>query len=201
MWRNGKFYGIKTILAILALTFIPLVIFYCIPMVLYTAVMPNSIKDKLSVTLIDKDTTVKTTKLDLRIKPPPLKIAIVDSGLNRTKNDGIQLCDSALAVVDFTGTGIEDNMGHGTNVTNIIASKLKGLNYCFYIFKAFDPHNQATGIASLIWALDYVYLVRPFVVNISAGGPDYLRFEYNVIEDILERNIKINSAEVMNQRN
>ena len=67
-------------------------------------------------------------------KAETIKIAVLDTGYSNNLPD-LKVCPNGLK--DFTGTGMVDTVGHGTNILGTIAKELKGVDYCVYVFKVY----------------------------------------------------------------
>ena len=186
--------NITTTIALVMVMVLPIYITYSVIEGYYSHQAALTSKDTSPTNYTKTATPQKTSPSILLTQKNPLKIVIIDSGLNRIDGDGIQICEGEHSQMDFTGTGLTDNFGHGTNIANIIATKLKGFNYCFYIFKAFDVKNKFDSIVSLVRALEWTNYVRPFVVNVSAGGAQSNSREFLIVEEILEHGIQIDAA-------
>lgn len=122
-----------------------------------------------------------------------IRIAVLDSGLTQVKPTDVKLCSSGH--MDFTGTGFADNMGHGTNVTYLIAERLKNIDYCIVIFKIFDPNYESSKISATHLALFYILENHNIdVVNYSAGGSSFSFIEKIIISGLIESGVKVISA-------
>lgn len=114
----------------------------------------------------------------------PLKIVILDTGLNlQDPQFKDVLCSTGHR--DFTNSGIQDNIGHGTFVASLIreyAGNPKG-NYCFVILKFFNRYedNEENVRTHYMRALYYSTKINSSIINISAGGPNAIPFEYILI--------------------
>lgn len=104
-----------------------------------------------------------------RDKNAPVKVALLDTGLDvsDTRFKG-HICGT----YDFTNTGIEDNVGHGTHVAGIIMQYAKNENYCFIVMKIFDRYDTPDSIASpeTTKAYKVIQEIHPDIVNFSGGG-------------------------------
>lgn len=107
-----------------------------------------------------------------------LRVAVLDTGLNL--NDprfaGV-LCESGHR--DFTNTSIEDFDGHGTEVVGLIQEFAHNAHYCLIIVKYWSQGTSSP--RAYIDALNYLYKLKPDVVNISGGGKQPLSSELVVI--------------------
>lgn len=96
----------------------------------------------------------------------PIKVAVIDTGIKKEWMKTLPLCETGHK--DFTGFGLEDIHGHGTNVADIITQHATG-EYCLVIVKFFDPRN-INSLDSLIKAIGYS-IQNADIINISGGGP------------------------------
>lgn len=107
-----------------------------------------------------------------------LRVAVLDTGLNL--NDprfaGV-LCRSGHK--DFTNTSIEDYDGHGTEVVGLIRKFAHNARYCLIIVKYWSKGVSST--RAYADALNYVYTLKPDVVNLSGGGHHPIASELLVI--------------------
>lgn len=110
------------------------------------------------------------------------KVAILDSGLDlhdsRFQSD---LCSSGHK--DFTGTGIQDNFGHGTHVAGLVKTYARDANYCLVILKYWDPKIDGTNATGrdLVRAYTYAAALGVDVVVVAGGGPEKMTGEEHVI--------------------
>lgn len=116
-------------------------------------------------------------------KTVPLKIAVVDSGLDITDSrlKG-HLCQSGHK--DFTGNGLRDVVNHGTFVTGLIEKYAGNGNYCLLIYKYYSASesgekNLNNEIASFKEAIKN----GAKIINFSAGGLEYSRDEFLIIKN------------------
>jgi subtilisin family serine protease len=113
----------------------------------------------------------------------PIKIGIVDTGLNL--ND--PRFTSHLCVYghkDFTGSGIEDTLGHGTHIAGIIQKYAGEGNYCFLIYKYYSSiASSFQNVKNEQAALEKAVEDGVKIVNFSGGGPEFNEDEYLTISD------------------
>ena len=65
-----------------------------------------------------------------------ITIAVIDTGLRKDiVEQGYSKGICKIGHKDFTGTGINDDHGHGTNISGLIHKYAKGLKYCQVIIK------------------------------------------------------------------
>lgn len=110
-----------------------------------------------------------------------IKVVVLDTGLD--------LSDPRFSAVlckyghyDGTGTGIADNVGHGTHVAGLIKQYAKNSNYCLIIVK-YTNREDGSLLNSYIRTLRYVSELQADFVNISSGDYEYSEFEQNYLTD------------------
>lgn len=119
-----------------------------------------------------------------------VRIAVIDTGYNVEFNT-LKLCNKGL---DFTGTGLNDNIGHGNNVAHIIANRLTDLNYCIYPIKVFDVDDGIFNLKRILQGLHAAYKFKPDIINLSYGGTGEFVIEWLYIKFLLDKNITIVAA-------
>ncbi len=113
------------------------------------------------------------------------RVAVIDSGLDITDTRfSPYLCPDESK--DFTGTGLEDHMGHGSHISGLIIKYAKNANFCLIILKYTNlitdsPEQNTKNLNSLYY---YLYQVNPDVVNFSGGGDTFLETEALAIRDL-----------------
>lgn len=138
-------------------------------------------------------------------------VAVIDTGIStkllNNKSYGTPYCEDGHK--DFTGTGLEDNHGHGTHISSIIDQYAKNIifeqgkqdrdlidyvkvNYCQIILKYFDTaasngDNLKNTVKAFKWAVDQ----KVDIINYSGGGLDFSEEEKDVIEEALNNDIKV----------
>jgi len=112
-----------------------------------------------------------------------IKVAVIDSGVNRTgfELDGVgQVLDGCDWVTSSTsvctGTGLNDENGHGTHVAGIIAAKNDNLGVTgvapgvtILPLRVLDA-NGSGYLSDVAAAIDYAVLQNAKVINMSLGG-------------------------------
>ena len=79
-----------------------------------------------------------------------------------------------------------DRNGHGTNIVGVIDKTANGGNYCFVIIKWFGGGvGSKENDNSAGQAMKYAASLNPDIINISAGGPDFDKTEYEAVEKYL----------------
>lgn len=130
----------------------------------------------------------------IELKKPnrPYRIAIVDTGLNNQNK--YPLCNNGH--ISFIGNGTNDEVGHGTEMTDIIDSqaKLSDKEYCYVIIKALGYTKGVRGIddSRFVDAIKAVSEMTDIdIVNISVSGRAYLPEEVKYIKSMLDRKVLI----------
>lgn len=111
-----------------------------------------------------------------------IKVAVIDSGLDLkdSRFKGV-LCPKGHK--DFTNTGIEDHMGHGTHVSSLIMMYAEDSPYCLVILKYADPKVSSSQAATYFsQAILYSTKIGAKIVNISGGGNTPSAFEQRIIK-------------------
>jgi hypothetical protein len=120
--------------------------------------------------------------LILSAKAQTLKIAVIDSGLDI--NDprlSAHICPTGHR--DFTGEGLQDIHGHGTEVVGLIEKNAGNGDYCIVVYKYFQ--ESAPGSVNLTHEVEaLVEATRNNIklVNLSSGGPHFNEKEYLAIK-------------------
>lgn len=109
------------------------------------------------------------------------KVAIIDSGLDLTDVRFSEvLCKKGHK--DFTGTGLEDNHGHGTHIAGIIKHHTNNKNFCLMILKYIDNDSSRRTIDREVQAIDHAIKNGATIINISGGGYTFSEDEYLIVQ-------------------
>jgi subtilisin family serine protease len=114
-----------------------------------------------------------------------VKVAIIDTGKPA-------LPFSSCGEQDFTGYGINDVHGHGTNVAGIVSTNLDANKHCLLILKFF--HSIGTPIDTtymLIQALQAAIEANVDIINISASGEKRSNTEEIFVGRALDKGIAV----------
>ena len=153
------------------------------------------------------DRNIASTEFKPRKKP--IIVAVIDTGISDRLAKMPYLCK--VGHKDFTGTGLNDNHGHGSHisgliqqyVTNNILSKTTTKSkldrmfftkspYCQVILKYYDPTQQnADTLAQEIQAIQYAINIKVDYINFSGGGTTKSQEEIDLIKKALDSGIKI----------
>jgi subtilisin family serine protease len=125
-----------------------------------------------------------------------ITVAVIDTGINSNiLKQGHSKGVCKMGHKDFTGTGLADAHGHGTNISGLIHKYAKGKKYCQVILKFYDP--RAVGrqnLSRMIAAIRYAVNIKVDFINISGGGVEFSELEKEEIIRALDSDIKIVSA-------
>lgn len=107
-------------------------------------------------------------------------VAIIDTGLDiyDSRFSG-HLCPGGHR--DFTGEGLQDDIGHGTHVLGSIQRYAPSNGWCAVIVKFWGPRT-VNGTIPFRKAIAYMLELRPDYVNYSGGGPEWDQQEYLMIK-------------------
>lgn len=129
---------------------------------------------------------------------PQIRVVVLDTGIKSSVID-IPYCEDGKLNRDFTGKGLNDTHGHGTNVSGLIHKKIKNAHrYCQIIVKWYERNDRFNDVY-YIKALDYIKTLKYNVLNVSLGGYDtsetiLKKLEGQFIKNELDRNVKIIAA-------
>lgn len=125
-----------------------------------------------------------------------VRIAVVDSGLKTNYFSEKAICKDGH--VDFTGDGLNDEMGHGTNVAGLIANRIDVSKQCITIMKVFtldDNKNKLYRSTSqtswVVQAIIKSIKLNVKYINLSFGGNTPMLPEKMVIKLALLRDIRV----------
>lgn len=130
------------------------------------------------------------------------KIFIIDTGIENVASIEHLLCENGLR--DFTFKGIRDNVGHGTNIANIIAKKIDNTKFCLVISKWFDSldEDKTAQMIHLVQAvMDAATEPNVKLVNLSIDGSGFSEEEHQAFTSLLNRKTTIVVAAGNNSRN
>lgn len=118
-----------------------------------------------------------------------VKVAVIDTGLDMKYSKSVPLCRDGHK--DFTGEGLNDNNGHGTNIVGLIVNSYKPTGYCIVLIKAFSRDPQVQYVTQ---ALEYAEQIQANIINLSGGGPNPIKREREVVMRLLDKNIILSVA-------
>jgi subtilisin family serine protease len=111
-----------------------------------------------------------------------IQIAILDTGIDIHDTD-LVFCKGLSK--DFTGEGIEDKHGHGTNIAYIIRHFAKDRPYCIIVVKVLNGERSQNRLKDLIRGMNYVADLNPDIVNVSLTGQGAIPSEMMAVRRIL----------------
>ena len=117
----------------------------------------------------------------------PIIVAVIDTGII----SGVEgLCKQGHKY--FTGYGLKDVNGHGTNVSGLIHQEAWGSEYCQVIMKYFHQNRKDYDpILATIKAIQYAINLKVDVINYSSSDGLGSAFESNMFKKALDAGIKI----------
>lgn len=119
------------------------------------------------------------------VKETRVRIGIIDTGV--APGHEAWYCKDARPR-DFTGYGINDQQGHGTNIAGLIAKSLDIKNYCFVIAKFY---NKDEGYASVGEALHWMARQNVRYLNMSFYGKGRSSYEKEMITKMLHDDTRV----------
>jgi hypothetical protein len=110
------------------------------------------------------------------------RVAVIDTGINVNEKNAPYLCKTGHK--DFTGMGLYDDLGHGTQVVNYIIDNAKTKNFCVVMLKFYDPNLSVQRVvANTVAAYLEARRQRIKLVNYSANGTSKSPEEEKFIQD------------------
>lgn len=125
----------------------------------------------------------------------PVRVAIVDTGYHASS--GLKLCPNGL--IDLTNTDMTDEHGHGVNINEIIATRLKDYNYCAYVFKVYSQRNPVH--RKYVDAFRIMQKMKIDYVNFSSSGRGVDLEEAALVEALLIKGVVFVGAAGNDSRN
>lgn len=119
-----------------------------------------------------------------------IRIGIIDSGLPPNFKQ-FPICASK----DFTNTDIVDDLGHGTNITNLVTNNLDKDRYCLVVAKVFSSKEIGTPMERVVAALIFLHENKVSVVNLSLGSLEgFDHMEKTAIQMLLNEAVVVAAA-------
>lgn len=122
------------------------------------------------------------------------RIAVIDTGFDFHSKWSVQPKLCKFGHRDFTKTGIQDNHGHGTHVSGLIAKYAKNADYCLIILKFYDLRSTPETVKNGIKAINYAIKLKVDIINFSAGGEEFNDQEQSAVLNALENSIMFVAA-------
>jgi major intracellular serine protease len=124
------------------------------------------------------------------LKESRTKIAVIDSGIDlNDKKLKPYICNAGNE--DFTGEGLQDTHGHGTNVSWLIVKNLNHKEYCVVSLKYFSKNDPASNLQNELKAFDKAIKMGVTLINFSGGGIGPNNYENITVANALNKNIKV----------
>jgi len=97
------------------------------------------------------------------------RVAVIDTGINVNNKNRPYLCKDGHE--DFTGYGMSDKIGHGTEVVQLIIETAKSKNFCIVVLKFWEEEiSTEQAISATVAAFEKVKRLGIRLVNYSASG-------------------------------
>lgn len=116
------------------------------------------------------------------------KIIVIDSGISKSQINKPYICKGGVMTAFDNDSGI-DFHGHGTNIINIISSKINQKKYCIVSIKVYQV--KAQNMNAYIKGLRMASFLYPKIVNISMTGDQSSYLETAYITNILSTGSKV----------
>lgn len=121
------------------------------------------------------------------------RVLVMDTGIQITEVSSRYLCKDGH--YDATGAGIEDLIGHGTNIAGLIAKGMDERKQCITVLKYYhtdeDPYNKQDPNEVLSNSWNHILTLKVKWVNMSFVGPIFINEEYKLIKSLLNNGVKI----------
>lgn len=140
-------------------------------------------------------TLLLTCSLSLAIESRKV-VVVMDTGIKSELPIKEYLCN--FPNKDATGKGLQDLVGHGTNIAYTILSKMNPKTHCLHIVKWYNsewdyqtPEGLTNLAKSYYIALEYIQAIRPSYLNMSLSGNAYSLREHYILSTIIEQGATI----------
>lgn len=129
-----------------------------------------------------------------------IRIGVIDSGISYVA-PYLHICKDGMYDLSVTKPGIDyktarttDELGHGSNVSYIIADHLKDVDYCMVIIKIYGDHGTGTSFYAHFAAYLLAATLDLDIVNYSSGGYRYSATEHMLISLLQKHGTKFVTA-------
>lgn len=119
-----------------------------------------------------------------------IKIAVIDTGVSIEQEDMKYMCKDG--VKNYTKTPNYDNNGHGSHIVHIIGSRIDSNKYCIVSYKVYDTSFFADANLKTLEDISRDITIR--FLNVSMNGPDLVKEEVVLFNEIANRDVKITVA-------
>lgn len=113
----------------------------------------------------------------------PLKVAIIDSGLDRTDPSFRHVCETGHYNFVTFGYDTDDELGHGSYIAGLIEKFANNQNYCLLIYKVMGDSSATMKADKIPFAIREAVRRGAQVINMSLGGDGFLEQEYLAIKE------------------
>jgi major intracellular serine protease len=121
-----------------------------------------------------------------------LRVAVIDTGIQKAYTKQANLCKSGHKSF-AKDKSVVDTHGHGTNIAGLIKNKAGKSKYCIIVIRFYS--NGAGDLSkAFIRSLEYAYILKPDILNLSGGGLFSDKRERLIIKRILDKGIIVNAA-------
>lgn len=124
-----------------------------------------------------------------------IPVSVIDTGISfKDSKIAPYLCVNGHK--DYTGEGLNDYVGHGTNVSWQIIKNFNKQKYCLLVIKYYTKYDffSSKNLSRELEGIRYAIEVKSALINFSGGGESYSKEEDNVINKALNSNIKVSVA-------
>lgn len=116
-----------------------------------------------------------------------IKVAVIDTGINL--NVKVPLCETGHKSF-VPNEGLEDNIGHGSNISGLIDENAHSDAYCQIIIKYYSSDGEENLNASAE-AFQYALTLNVDIINYSSGGYGTSVLEHTSIQKALKKGITV----------
>ena len=128
-------------------------------------------------------------------KEARIKIGVIDTGIARNQSKWLCRKGRVSFKEPFKSPKYGwDRQGHGENVIGLITKGLDPQKFCIVSYKVYDNDKDLALVKDFINAINMAIKAKVKVLNISMGGPSYVKKEYAAIVKALGSGMKINVA-------
>lgn len=128
-----------------------------------------------------------TSFFDYSASAKTLRVAIIDTGAPTTM---VKPCNHEHK--DFTGEGLSDVVGHGTNIAYLIDRYAEKSNYCQIYLKYYAKTKDTT--KTYLEALRYSLSLSPNILVIASAGTEKNKEEAVLIKKALDKGVLVVAA-------
>lgn len=120
-----------------------------------------------------------------------LTVAVIDTGIDSISNK--KLCKKGhKSFVSRLPDALSDENGHGTHVAGLIVKNAGDADYCLVAMKYYSWRNSPqVNFQNFKAALRYAINIKVDYINISGGGGNPDREEFELIQAALKKKIKV----------